>query len=170
VPRLSRRALLASLAGACLLLPAASAQATINGAVTIDGPSNDVQGVDGVAMAQDGTGGLVYRKRLDGHTHVFVSRFVNRQWQPPQQVDVGKRFDSSFPAIGAGDNGRLVVVWVQQYGAGVQDRLYSASLDPGTARFQSPIAIDLDVREGFDVSPSIAMAPGGAAYLAYRVV
>ncbi len=34
-------------------------------------------------MAEDGTGGVVYLKRVDGVTHVFVSRYVNGQWLTP---------------------------------------------------------------------------------------
>ncbi|MDO8212959.1 PKD domain-containing protein [Conexibacter sp. CPCC 206217] len=149
---------------------AAPVHATINAASTLDGPSADVIGVDGVAMSEDGTGGLVYSKRVDGRVHVFVSRYVGRRWQPPQRVDLGQRFDSSWPAIGAGDGGRLVVTWIHQYGGGVQNRMFSASLDPGANSFQAPIAIDLDVREGLDAAPSLSMGPGGVAYLAYRVV
>jgi hypothetical protein len=151
-------------------LAALPAHATISAAVTLDGPSADVIGVDGVAMAEDGSGGLVYRKRLDGRVHVFVSRYVDRRWQAPQRVDVGQRFDSSWPAIGAGNGGRLVVTWIHQFGGGVQNRMYSASLDPGARSFQAPIAIDLDVREGLDAAPSLSMGAGGVAYLAYRVV
>ncbi|HEY4276941.1 MAG TPA: PKD domain-containing protein [Conexibacter sp.] len=172
--RLSRSALLASLAGAALLLspisPVSPAGAEINAAVTLDGPSADIVGVDGVAIAQDGTGGLVYRRRVDGHVHVFVARYVSRAWKAPQRIDVGQSFDSFSPAIGAGDGGRLVVTWIQQYGAAVQDRMFSASLDPGATQFQPPIGIDLDVRDGLDSAPSLSMGPGGTAYLAYRVV
>ncbi|MGB2710110.1 MAG: hypothetical protein WBC33_01230, partial [Conexibacter sp.] len=165
-----------SLLGAAVVLAAAllfvppRARAAIGAAVSIDGPTADIVGLDGVAMAQDGSGGLVYRKRVDGHVHVFVSRFVGRVWQPPQRVDAGQPYDSSWPAIGAGDGGRLVVTWIHQFGAGVQNRVYSASLDPGATRFQAPIAIDLDVREGLDAAPSLSMNRGGVAYLVYRVV
>lgn len=159
-------------AAVAALLAAASVRAValVSGASTIDGPSNDVLSLDGVAMAEDGTGGLVYTKRVDGRVHVFVSRFVDRAWQPPQRVDVGQPYDSSWPAIGAGDGGRLVVTWIHQFGAGVQNRMYSASLDPGATQFQPPVAIDLDVREGLDAYPSLSMDAGGAAYLVYRVV
>jgi hypothetical protein len=160
----------ASLLALGLGLAAAPAHATINAAVTLDGPSADVIGVDGVAMAEDGTGGLVYRKRVEGRIHVFVSRYIGRRWQTPQRVDAGQRFDSSWPAIGAGNGGRLVVTWIHQFGGGVLNRMYSASLDPGANSFQAPIAIDLDVREGLDAAPSLSMGAGGVAYLAYRVV
>lgn len=161
-----------SCAAACALALSvpAPAHATINAATVLDGPSAAIAGVDGVAIAQDGTGGLVYRRRVDGRVHVYVSRYADRAWSAPQRVDAGQRFDSSAPAIGAGDGGRLVVTWIHQYGGGVQNRMFSASLDPGTTRFQAPVAIDLDVRDGLDASPSLSMGPGGVAYLAYRVV
>ena len=172
VPRSPAAAVAAAcaLALALPLVRSAPARATVNAATTLDGPSSAIVGVDGVAIAEDGTGGLVYRRRVDGRVHVFVSRYVDRAWSAPQQVDVGQRFDSSWPAIGAGNGGRLVVTWIHQYNAGVQNRMYSASLDPGATRFQAPVAIDLDVREGLDAAPSLSMGPGGAAYLAYRVV
>ncbi|HYV17263.1 MAG TPA: PKD domain-containing protein [Conexibacter sp.] len=160
----------AALAAIAVVLLPAYAGAVISAATTIDGPSGAIVGFDGIAMAQDGTGGLVYRKRVGGRVHVFASRFVNDAWQPPQRVDVGQPFDSSWPAIGAGNGGRLVVTWIHQFGAGVQDRMYSASLDPGARTFQAPVAIDLDVREGLDAAPSLSMERGGVAYLVYRVV
>ncbi|MBS1869139.1 MAG: hypothetical protein JSS99_05705 [Actinobacteria bacterium] len=165
--------LVAAAVAVLLAAAAARAGAVVGAAVTLDGgPGSgaDIVSLDGVAMAEDGSGGLVYSKRVGGHVHVFVSRFAERAWQPPQRVDVGQPYDSSWPAIGAGDGGRLVVTWIHQFGAGVQNRMYSASLDPGATRFQAPVAIDLDVREGLDAAPSLSMSPGGAAYLVYRVV
>ncbi|HEU4703814.1 MAG TPA: hypothetical protein VFS37_15140, partial [Conexibacter sp.] len=168
--RLRSSLLLAAAVAATLAAAPARASALVSGATVLDGPSGDVVSLDGVAMAEDGGGGLVYTKRVGGHVHVFVSRFADRAWQPPQRVDAGQPYDSSWPAIGAGNGGRLVVTWIHQFGAGVQNRMYSASLDPGATRFQAPIAIDLDVREGLDAAPWLSMAPGGAAYLVYRVV
>jgi hypothetical protein len=145
----------------------ARAGATISAATPIDGPSADIIDVGGVAMADDGTGGMVYRKRVGGRAHIFVARFAKGAWQAVQRVDNGHSFDSSWPAIGAGDGGRMVVVWVQEFGAGT-DRLFSASLDPGATRFQAPIPIDLNVGEATATRPSLAMSAGGQAYLAYR--
>jgi hypothetical protein len=119
-------------------------------------------------MSQDGTGGIVYRKRVDGRTHIYAAQFFGAAWRPAQRVDVGQAFDSSWPSIGAGDGGRLVATWVQDFGAGT-DRLFSASLDPGATRFQPPVAVDLNVGEATGTYPSLAMNPGGTAYLAYRV-
>ena len=160
---------LAALALAILLSLAASApvRAAISDAQTIDGPSADVLGLGGVSMAEDGTGGLVYLKREGGHAHVFVSRFSLGTWGTPQRVDVGQNFDSAWPAIAAGDGGRLVVVWAQDFGTG-SDRLFSASLDPGATGFQAPVVIDFNIGEDTATYPSIAMNRGGQALLAYR--
>ncbi len=167
VPTPARVVALAAVAAAFCC---SSASAAISAATPIDGPSADLLGVDGVAMSEDGTGGLVYRKRVGGRVNVFVSRFTAKGWQPPQRVDVGQSFNSSFPAIGAGDDGRLVVTWVHEFGGSVQNRMYSAVLGPGASRFQAPVALDLDVREGLDAAPSLSMNRGGVAYLTYRVV
>lgn len=152
-----------------VLLAAAPAHAAISAPVSIDGPSPDVLDVGGVAMAEDGSGGIVYRKRVEGRAHVFAAQFVRGAWRPPQRVDVGQAFDSSWPRIGAGNRGRLVVTWVQELGAGT-DRMFSAALDPGATRFQRPVPVDFNVGEATSTFPSLAMARGGSAYLAYRVV
>jgi hypothetical protein len=161
------------LAGGCLavalLLGAAPARAVISPASTIDGPSADIVGFGNAAVSEDGSGGVVYLKRVGGRVHVFAAQFVNDAWQPPQQVDVGQRFDSSWPAIGAGDGGRLVVVWAQPYAANI-DRVYFSALDPGATSFQSPHVVDPNVGLGKYLYPSISMSRGGLALLTYRVV
>ena len=154
-PLSARVALLA--ATAALLSSGTTARASIAPATAIDGPSAAILGVDGVAMSEDGTGGMVYRKRVDGRVNVYVSRFTARGWQPPQRVDAGQRFTSSWPAIGAGDGGRLVVTWVHEFGGAVQNRMFSAVLGPGATRFQAPVALDLDVREGLDATVMTAL-------------
>ncbi len=121
------------------------------------------------AMAPDGTGGIVYRKRVDGRTHIFAAQFDGSGWRTPQRVDAGQRFDSSWPAIGAGNGGRLVVAWVQEFGPS-SDRMYSAGLDPGARRFQAPVPVDLNVGESTGTSPSVAMNAGGSAYITYLVM
>ena len=110
------------------------ARAAISGAATLDGPSPGVLDVGGVAMAEDGTGGIVYRKTTEGRAHVYAAQFVDSSWRAPQRIDVGQNFDSTWPRIGAGNGGRLVVTWVQEFGVGT-DRLFSATLDPGARRF-----------------------------------
>lgn len=152
------------------LTRAVPAGAVIADPVALDGPSADIVGLDGVAMAADGTGGAVYRKRVDGRVHIFVVRFARGKWSAPVRVDNGQQYESSFPAIGAGPGGRLVVVWCQQYGGGTQDRMFSAAVDPGATSFQDPIPFDLNVGDGTDLAPSLQMNAAGQAFVVYRVI
>lgn len=160
----------AALAGVLLtaLLPA-PASAVISDVQPIDGPSGDIIEIGGSAMSEDGSGGVVYLKRVGGRAHVFAAQFSEGEWHASQRVDNGQNFDSSWPRIAAGDRGRLVVTWVQEFGAG-SDRLFSAALDPGATRFQAPVPIDFNVGEATATFPSLAMARGGQAYLTYRVI
>ncbi len=167
------------------LLTAAPADGLISPVTLIDGPSSEITALGGVAMAADGTGGIVYLKRVEetvaerveGQTretvvhrvHVFAAQYANDRWYPPQRVDVGQQFDSSFPAIAAGEGGRLVVVWVNHYSRNT-DGLFSAALEPGSSGFQSPVPIDLNIGEATGTYPSVAMDGAGAAYVVYRVV
>jgi len=159
------RRLLPALCCAALSLPS-TAQAGISPVAPIDGPTPDIVDFGGAAMAPDGTGGIVYRKRVDGRTHIFAAQFDGKGWRPAQRVDNGQRFDSSWPAIAAGDGGRLVVAWVQEAGPS-SDRLYSAGIDPGARRFQAPVPVDLNVGEATGTWPSVAMNASGSAFIAY---
>ena len=151
------------------LIAASPASATISGATLIDGPSSAIRELSDSAMSTDGSGGVVYRKDVDGRPHIFAAQFINGRWLPTQQVDVGQRFESSWPVIGAGNDGRLVVVWVQEFGA--SDRLFSATLQPGSRRFEAPVPIDLFAGDSaLGTYPSVSMAAGGQAYLVYRVI
>lgn len=157
-------------AALALLLGATPAAARISTVSPIDGPSATILELGGVAMAPDGTGGLVYRRReADGRTHIFASRFDGATWSAPMRVDRGQRFDSSWPAIAAAGGGRLVVVWVQEFGTNT-DRLFGASLDPGSKGFQAPVPVDTNVGEAIATYPTVAMNRAGAAYVVYRVV
>jgi len=153
-----------------LLCVPTSADAVVSDVKPIDGPSADVIGIADAAMSEDGSGGVVYLKRVDGRDHVFAAQFRNGAWGSPQRVDVGQSFDSSWPRIGAGDGGRLVVTWVQEFGV-ESDRMFSATLDPGATGFQSPVPIDFNVGEAASRTyPDLVMNRGGQAYLVYRVV
>lgn len=145
------------------------ARAEISPVAPIDGPSADIVDFGGAAMAADGTGGIVYRKRVEGRTHIFAAQYVGGKWGAPQRVDVGETFDSSFPAIAAGEGGRLVVVWTNHYSS-TTDGLYSATIDPGSSGFQPPVPVDLNIGQATGTYPSIAMNLSGQALVAYRVV
>jgi hypothetical protein len=156
---------------ACWLLVALpeTASAIVSDVHPVDGPAAEIVDISDAAMSEDGGGGIVYLKRVDGRSHVFAARFRDGVWNNPQRVDVGQDFDSSWARIGAGDGGRLVVTWVQEFGI-ASDRLFSATLDPGASGFQPPVPIDFNVGEATSTYPDLAMARGGQAYLVYRVV
>jgi hypothetical protein len=145
------------------------AQAEISPVTPLDGPNSEIVELGGAAMAADGTGGIVYRKRVEGRAHVFVAQYVEDKWNAPQRVDVGEKFESSFPAIAAGEGGRLLVVWVNHYSS-TTDGLFSATMDPGSSGFQPPVPVDLNIGQATGTYPSVAMDLSGDAYVAYRVI
>lgn len=155
-------------AALCLGAPA-PVSAVVSDVRLLDGPSERVIDLADAAMSEDGTGGVVWLREEDDRAHVYAARFRDGAWFPPQRVDVGQDFDSSWPRIGAGDGGRLVVTWVQEFGV-ESDRMFSATLDPGAVSFQPPIPIDFNVGEATATWPDLAMSRGGQAYLVYRVV
>jgi hypothetical protein len=148
---------------------APAANALISPVTTLDGASSEIVELGGVAMASDGSGGIVYRKRVEGRPHIFAALYSNGAWQAPQRVDVGQRFESSFPAIGAGEGGRLVVVWTNHYSS-TTDGLFSAALEPGSTGFQPPVPVDLNIGEAIGTYPSVAMNLAGSALVVYRVI
>jgi hypothetical protein len=147
----------------------ANARAAVLPAVTIDGPDPAIGALGGVAMAQDGSGGVVYQRAVDGRQHVFAAQFVNGRWGAPQRVDTSLPFDSAWPRIGAANGGRLVVVWAQQTAEGANS-LYSAVLDRGATSFLPPTLIDFKLGLFTAVYPSLAMDDAGNALVAYRAV
>lgn len=169
VPLLPPRLTALLVAVSALLLAPAGAGAIVFDVQPLDGSGSAIVDVADAAMSEDGSGGAVYLKQVDGRTHVFAAQFRDGVWRAPQRVDAGQAFDSSWARIGAGDGGRLVVTWVQEFGA-ESDRMYSATLDPGAAGFQPPVPVDLNVGEASATYPDLGMNRGGQAYLVYRVV
>jgi hypothetical protein len=172
--RMAASSALGVLLAVLLWLGAGPARAVIVPATTIDGPNPEIIALDGVAMAPDGTGGLVYAKLVAGVAHIFVSRYAAGEWGPPIRVDGPIPYPASQAAIAAGPGGRLMVVWVTEVGTRgngeIRDGLYSATLDPGTAEFGSPLLVDPNVGNGGGVDPSLAGTVPGKAIVAYRVV
>ena len=162
-------ALCPMLAVLMLVLWAPTVRAEISPVTPIDGPSSEIVDFGGAAMAADGTGGIVYRKRVEGRIHIFAAQYVGGKWGAAQQVDAGERFDSSFPAIAAGEGGRLVVVWTNHYSS-TTDGLFSATIDPGSSGFQPPVPVDLNIGQATGTYPSLAMNLAGQALVAYRVI
>ena len=146
-------------AAACVVpsrLPGLGACGAVRGArgdlalpSTIDGPS---AGRARARRRRDGRGrqrrARLPQARRRPRARVRGAASRGGRWQPPQRVDAGQSFDSSWPRIGAGNGGRLVVTWVQEFGAN-SDRLFSASLDPGRdAASRRRVPIDLERRRG----------------------
>ncbi len=124
--------------------------------VTIDGPSPDILSLAGLAVARDGTGGLVYLKQVAGAPHVFVSRLLGGVFQPPDQVDAGLPGASAQPVIAASSGGELTIAFIN---AGSLFALARASST-------SPYTDAQDLFDGA-ANPAIGMTLLGKAYLAF---
>ena len=165
---------------ACLALAvvrAAPAAGVILPATTIDGPSQEIAGFGGVAMAEDGSGGVVYLKKVAGVPHVFVSRFVGGRWLAPIRVDADQPYAASWPRIGAADNGELVVVWATPFATEKEegserpvDELLSATLGAGSSEFGPEVIVDPDIGDATGTSPDLAMSSTNQADVVYRVI
>lgn len=161
------------------LLLAAPAWAVIDPARILDGPNNEILDVEGAAMAADGSGGILYRKEVNGVAHLFVAPLVNGAWGAPVQVDGEDPYGAGQAAIGAAEGGRLLVVWVQPRNVNARGvtvyALMSASLQAGASGFGPASMVDPEVSEPYTgsvsgIDPEIAMAPSGKAYVVYRVI
>jgi hypothetical protein len=156
-----------------MALAASVASAVVLPPTTIDGPSTTIIEFGGIAMASDGTGGLVYTKNVEGVPHVFAARYNGNRWSAPFRVDWDQPFDASQPRIAADTGGRLLVVWVTQVATvegAVRRGLFSASLDKGAASFGPSLLVDPNVGDGTGVDPAVAGVSSGKAIVAYRVV
>jgi hypothetical protein len=145
--------------GALFLLaaPATAQVSALGPPVTVDGPTADIQALTGLAVARDGTGGLIYLKDVAGTPHVFVSRLASGTFQPPEQVDAGLTTASSQPVIAAGGSGQLVVAFIN---AG---QLEVSTTANATTPFSAPTVLFSGAS-----NPSLAMnSLDNKAYLAF---
>ena len=146
-PRLRLRPEAVTIACLVLLAAPATAGAVVSDVQPIDGPSADVIDVADAAMSEDGTrghrlpeAGRRARARLRGA--------VPRRGLGPAAA--GRRrpgFDSSWARIGAGDGGRLVVTWVQEFGV-ESDRHVLGDARPRRRRLPGAGADRLQRRRG----------------------
>jgi len=131
----------------------------------IDGPSPSITGLTGLAVARDGTGGLVYLKSVAGATHVFLSRLLAGVFQPPVQVDVGTGLTgaSSQPVIAASAPGKLVIAFINGGG------LYTAQALDSQSPISSPNLLFPTAGEpsASASGPALAISAFGKAYLAF---
>jgi hypothetical protein len=123
---------------------------------TIDGPSPDIVGLSDLSIARDGTGGLVYLKKVSGIAHVFVSRLVGGTFQPPEQLDATLPGASSQPVIAAGNDGLLTIAFINAGGLyGVTRASVADAYGPATDLFAGA------------ANPSLQMTLLGKAYVAF---
>ncbi|MGI8864640.1 MAG: hypothetical protein ACR2JH_09630 [Solirubrobacteraceae bacterium] len=124
--------------------------------VVLDGPSPNLVELDGMSIAADGTGGLVYLKTVSGIAHVFVSSLTGGAFRPAQQVDAGLAGASSQPVIVAGTGGVLQIAFINGGALWVVDRLAASSA------FPAPYALARGA-----ANPSLQRTKLGKAYLAF---
>jgi hypothetical protein len=153
--------LLTATAGIAALPGAASAvqPALASRNVVIDGPSPDIVGVDGLSIARDASGGLVYVKDVAGVAHVFVSKLVAGAFASPQQVDAGLAGPSSQPVIAAGGGGLLLIAFING------GTLYVVESPGSASGFAAPAPMI-----GGAGDPAISISNAGKAYLAFNVL
>jgi hypothetical protein len=149
------RSLLAVALAACIWASGAAAQpVALAPPATIDGPDSAIQSLGGVAVARDGTGGLVYLKA----GHVFVARLLGGSFTAPEQVDANLAAPSTTPVIAADDRGVLLVAFVN---AG---ELYVVDRPGSSATFTAPQPLASGA-----ATPAISMSDFGKAYVAFTV-
>jgi hypothetical protein len=162
------------LAGGFFLVGVRPAAAVVTQPTVIEGPNAEGIVLGNVAMAPDGTGGLVFTKTVDGTNHVFASRYDGVNWGPVVRVDAETPYEGSEPRVTAGNGGRLLVVWVAPVATTAKGELrrglYSATMASGAEGFGAPLLVDPNLKNGVGTDPSVAGAVPGKAIVAYRVV
>jgi hypothetical protein len=128
--------------------PTPTAPQVISGAGTVS--------LGGMAIARDGTGGLVFLARAGGVEHVYVSRLIGGSFTGPQQVDAALTGGSTQPVIAAGNGGLLIVAFVNG------GTLYAVQAPASGQVFGTPQPIYAGAE-----NPTLSMSTFGKAYLAF---
>jgi hypothetical protein len=154
----ARRATLLALCVVALgvVLPAsAQAQFTTGSPQQLTGGLTQVT-LGGLAVARDGTGGLVYTATTGGVNHVFFSRLLGGSFQSPQQLDTGALTSASQPVITADNGGQVLVAFISG------SNLYAADALSSAQGLSSPTQLASGA-----TNPAISMNLYGIGYLAY---
>jgi hypothetical protein len=149
-----RRLSTIALAAVLALVLTAPARAAFFPGDALDGPSPDVRALGDLDLARDGTGALVYVKAVDGADHVFVARFEKGLFQPLERIDGALSGPSSQPVVGASDDGRLAIVFVN---AGT---VYGV-VRPSGQGYAAPTPL------GAGVDPSVDLSINGTAFASF---
>lgn len=145
------------LAGVTVIVPVAAAQASLSAVA----PQPIASGLDqptlsALAVARDGSGGLVYSAQSGGIEHVFLSRLADGTFAAPVQLDPSGLAGAGQPVIAAANGGQLLVAFVSQ------NTLYAAA-SPGAGQpLSAPVAL-----AGAAADPSISLNASGQGYLAF---
>jgi hypothetical protein len=129
---------------------------TLGPPTTIDGPNSSIVSLNGMSIARDGTGGLVYLEYASGQPHAFASRLAGGQFKPAQEVDSGLGGASSQPVIAASNNGLLLIAFINS------GSLYVVTRPSSSAPFSPPRLLATGAS-----NPSIQANQFGKAYLAF---
>ncbi len=151
-----RRARLGAIVVANALAAAPAAGAALAPPVTIDGPSAAIVSLDGLALAQDGSGAVVYRKLAGGVAHVFAALEHAGVWGVPEQLDATLAAGASASAVAVSNGGRVAVVWISG------GMLYGAVHPAGASGFSAPQAI-----AAASGTPALGIGVSGTAYVAF---
>jgi hypothetical protein len=150
------RSRLVPLLVALTALAAAPARAAFFPADVIDGPTPDIVSVGGVDLARDGTGAIVYVKRVAGVAHIFVSRIQDGAFQTPERLDTNLLTPSGEPVVAAANGGELVVAFTN---AGT---LYTVFHAAGSLTWDQPVSVSSPA-----ATPAIDMSTNGVAYVVW---
>jgi hypothetical protein len=140
------------------LAPTAGAQPApvMQPPITIAGPSAAIQGLSGVAVSRDGTGGLAYLESVGGVNHVFVSALTGGGFGAPVEIDAGLPGPSLQPVIAAGDGGLLIIAFING------GQLFVVTRASASAALSAP----QDLYNGA-MNPSVAISIHSEGYLAF---
>ena len=122
----------------------------------VAGPSANIRSLDGMSIARDGSGAMVYTATVGGVAHVFLSRLAGGTFQAPVQVDSGLAGPSSQPVVAAGQNGLVLVAFINGGTLYVAQALSASNPIGGPAPLFRGAA-----------NPSIAISNFNKVYLAF---
>ncbi len=137
----------------------ARAVPTLAAPTVLAGPDAGIVALTGMSIARDGTGGVVYVDQVAGVSHVFVSRLSGGSFQAPEQLDASLPGASSQPVIAAGNNGVLLIGFING------GQLYVVDRAAGSASFPAPVSLAVGA-----ANPAISMSNFGKAYLAFTAI
>lgn len=137
-------------------LPVASSHAGFFPSIAVDGGA--ISETRDVELAPDGTGAVTFVRNDGGVDHAYVNRFIGGRFVGSERVDWGLEAGSKQVAVGAGNGGRLAVM----FSSG--GTLYGNVRPNAGAPWTGPFV----VATGGE-NPVVKMSIHGVAFAAYTV-